>query len=495
MKFSTSRLTSDRVINVASRTTVTQADDTQLLQELALNLWAGEQQITLEVAHDYGHVSVPQPGNADGPAAEAFVVFLNGNRSHGVVLKTADRRYRLGKMQPGEVGMHDDQTHQRVIHRGGIYDSAPNSKLHQQRVQKPGDSVLGGLIQLLSGGVFGQTPWLPKIPFSYKHHDANVQQHQHPKTINHHIINGDAIPPASGGASALPQAIGQIAGMVSQLSTMVTAGVGLPGVNSIASAINTATTALSTLPGYDTNVAALAAEIAATSSTIAGMNTFTGMSMLVTQLNSLVSQLSGMAGGGTSQIIHAHSLDQVVIQGILASAFQGQHTTTHASNGVTHTSVAKVSSNAPIIPHNGQIYGSDNFYLSADYYGAAYLPDSDERLKSNRKPLPPVLAILRALEIELFDKKRVHRSDDGKASIHSDPPRPSLGFRAQYLRGKLPKFLQFLVRGDESKEFLSVEESKFGILAIKALQEYADAADATIAKLTVRVAELEGRHA
>ena len=181
MKFSTSRLTSDRVINVASRTTVTQADDTQLLQELALNLWAGEQQITLEVAHDYGHVSVPQPGNADGPAAEAFVVFLNGNRSHGVVLKTADRRYRLGKMQPGEVGMHDDQTHQRVIHRGGIYDSAPNSKLHQQRVQKPGDSVLGGLIQLLSGGVFGQTPWLPKIPFSYKHHDANVQQHQHPK--------------------------------------------------------------------------------------------------------------------------------------------------------------------------------------------------------------------------------------------------------------------------------------------------------------------------
>ena len=481
------------------------------MQEAQLRLFSGEAQQTIEHVHPYGFTSVPQPrtGGADSgmggtlDAAEAIVVYLNGNRSHGVAVVTGDRRFRLGGLQPGEVAHHDDQTHQRVIHRDGIYDAAPNNKIHQQRVMKPGDAVKGGLAQLASaaGSLFGQLPWKTKTPFSYKHHDANLHQGQHPKTINHHVINGDAIPPASGGASALPQAIGQIPGMASQLSAMVTAGVGLPGVNAIAAQINTSATALSILPGYDTNVAAIAVELAATSSTIAGMNTFTGMSTLATQLNSLVSQLSGMAGGGISQIIHAHSLDQ--IKGILHSAFQGQHTTTHDTNGVTSISPTAVTDTAPNINHDGNTNVSNTLTVGAPVYAPIYDTTSDGRLKSDDADLGPVLDVLLGLKVRTFNKRRVHHDHDGKPSISPEPGFPSLGFHAQDLRASLPASLhEVLVHGDEAKGFLGVDEMKFGVLATKALQEYvakADAknaaADAKIAALTARVAALEARHA
>jgi len=202
MRRSTTRDVSDRMVSVASRTTVQQADDSQLMQELALNLFSDEQQVTLEYAHDYGYTAVPKGPTSDsgnsgqgvggGPGqggaqdqqqrAEAFVVFLNGNRSHGLVLKVGDRRYRLQNLQPGEVANHDDQTQQRHIARSGIYDSVPNGMGVHARVMKSSDNVKG------NKGL-GQSAWQPKKPYAFHKIDRNSRTVQHPQAIFHELMD------------------------------------------------------------------------------------------------------------------------------------------------------------------------------------------------------------------------------------------------------------------------------------------------------------------
>lgn len=121
----------DRIGNGIARGVHMSADDTQLLQELTHGLFSDEAQQTIEHAHQYGFTSVAQPPTGEGDdqmAAEPFIAYIEGNRSHGVAFTIADRRYRLYKLQNGEVALHDDQGHQIHLARDGIYVSAPNSK-------------------------------------------------------------------------------------------------------------------------------------------------------------------------------------------------------------------------------------------------------------------------------------------------------------------------------------------------------------------------------
>lgn len=199
MRRSNSRSTSDRDSNGLTRTTLDKADDSTLLQILSIKGFSNEAQKTIEHAHPYGFSMFPKgpsqatsgsggstagQGGDGAKAAEAFIAFVGGSRSHGVTLMVSDRRFRMMKMQEGEVANHDDQTQQRHLARTGIVDSTINTLMHQQRIMKSGDKV--------NNNAFGQTPWLSKTPYSYHHHDKNVQQSQHPTTINHHIISGDA---------------------------------------------------------------------------------------------------------------------------------------------------------------------------------------------------------------------------------------------------------------------------------------------------------------
>jgi phage baseplate assembly protein V len=61
----------------------------------------------------YGFSHVPQPG------ADAYTVFLRGDKSGGIVLQISDPRH-TPTLQPGEVALHDDQ--EQIIHitRDGI---------------------------------------------------------------------------------------------------------------------------------------------------------------------------------------------------------------------------------------------------------------------------------------------------------------------------------------------------------------------------------------
>lgn len=109
----------DRVAMSLARGIIRAASDGTPLQTLALTLLADEAKDGVERLQEYGFTSVPLAG------AECLCVFLGGNRDHGTVIATDDRRYRLTGLAPGEVALHDDRG--QVVHltREGIRIVAP----------------------------------------------------------------------------------------------------------------------------------------------------------------------------------------------------------------------------------------------------------------------------------------------------------------------------------------------------------------------------------
>lgn len=131
-----SRDSSDRIGNGLGRSTLDQADDTHLMQEVQLRLFHGEQQQSIEHAQPYGFTFVPKKPTTESGirrAAEAFVGFLLGNRSHGVATLVADRRFRPNNLQEGEVALHDDQGQQVYLSRNTVVVNVP--KGHSVHVQ------------------------------------------------------------------------------------------------------------------------------------------------------------------------------------------------------------------------------------------------------------------------------------------------------------------------------------------------------------------------
>jgi phage gp45-like len=139
MRRASSRDTSDRVGHGVSRATVRSTDDSPLLQELALNGFAGsgggtEQADTIEHAQPYGFTARPKgpskdPDGGEGQRhAEAFVIHANGNRSHGVAAVVSDRRYRPNNLKEGEVVNHDDQDQQTYYSRDRVVIHVPAGK-------------------------------------------------------------------------------------------------------------------------------------------------------------------------------------------------------------------------------------------------------------------------------------------------------------------------------------------------------------------------------
>lgn len=103
-----------RISNMFARGRVRSVNAAGKMQVLQLDLLAGETKDRLEHFEPYGITSHPLDG------AEAAAAFLDGDRSHGLVLVVADRRYRLVGLQAGEMAIHDDQGQKVHLTRTGI---------------------------------------------------------------------------------------------------------------------------------------------------------------------------------------------------------------------------------------------------------------------------------------------------------------------------------------------------------------------------------------
>jgi len=103
-----------RIQNMLARGTVALANAANKMQTLQLNLLADETADNVEHFEPYGFTSRPRAG------AEALAVFLDGDRSHGITVVVADRRYRLTGLEEGDVALHDDKGQSIVLGADGI---------------------------------------------------------------------------------------------------------------------------------------------------------------------------------------------------------------------------------------------------------------------------------------------------------------------------------------------------------------------------------------
>lgn len=100
--------------NLFSRGVVSAVNAALKMQVVQVQLLAGEGKDSVEHFEPYGYTAHPLSG------AEAAVGFVEGDRSHGIALVVADRRYRLTGLEAGEVAIYDDQGQKVHLTRDGI---------------------------------------------------------------------------------------------------------------------------------------------------------------------------------------------------------------------------------------------------------------------------------------------------------------------------------------------------------------------------------------
>jgi phage baseplate assembly protein V len=90
----------------------------------------------IPVAGLYGLASHPLPG------ADVVVVYLGGDRGKGVVIATADRRYRLRNLAPGETALYTDEGDVVKLSRGRVVEVVAGTEL---RITAPLVTISGDL--------------------------------------------------------------------------------------------------------------------------------------------------------------------------------------------------------------------------------------------------------------------------------------------------------------------------------------------------------------
>lgn len=114
---------------IISRCTVALANAAGKLQALQIRMLADEVKDSVEHLEPYGFTSCPHAG------AEGVAVFPGGDRSHGVVVVVADRRFRLQGLKSGEVALYTDE----------------GAKLHFERGNKL--TIVAGEVNIVSGAL------------------------------------------------------------------------------------------------------------------------------------------------------------------------------------------------------------------------------------------------------------------------------------------------------------------------------------------------------
>lgn len=158
--------------NVVVRGVVAVVDAGRKLQAIQVRLTAGEVKGNVEHFEPYGWTSHPHPG------AEAVVAFLGGDRSHGVVLCAADRRYRLVGLEAGEVAIYSDEGDSVVLKRGRVVEVTTETfRLNAKRCElnAPEGIVLNAELVSASGGIKAELDIVAGQTSVLGHRHKNVQ--------------------------------------------------------------------------------------------------------------------------------------------------------------------------------------------------------------------------------------------------------------------------------------------------------------------------------
>jgi hypothetical protein len=141
-----------------ARTTIHQANDTTLMQEMAGNMMASESRSKVESPQNYGFTSVVHDAETAMVggiqkivgSAEGFMSFIGGNRSFPVCAIMDDRRHRLNGCEKGDTAMYRGAQDQQQFHMttdGGFWSADQSKTVRMQLVpsqQQGGQSGQGG---------------------------------------------------------------------------------------------------------------------------------------------------------------------------------------------------------------------------------------------------------------------------------------------------------------------------------------------------------------
>jgi phage baseplate assembly protein V len=104
--------TQQRVMNMIARGRLSAVDDADGMQFTQVSLLRGEAKAKVERFQQYGFSGNPPRGS------EVVVVFVGGNRDHGVVMSIDNRASRIRGMAEGEVAIYSDEGDYLVLKRG-----------------------------------------------------------------------------------------------------------------------------------------------------------------------------------------------------------------------------------------------------------------------------------------------------------------------------------------------------------------------------------------
>lgn len=113
----------NRVMLMVGRCVLSAVYDNKGIQASQVKLLQDEVRDQVERMQEYGFTSVPIAG------AEGLAVFVNGNRDHGVVIATDDRRYRLKGLKNGEVAIYTDEGDKIHLKRGNEIEIVSATKV------------------------------------------------------------------------------------------------------------------------------------------------------------------------------------------------------------------------------------------------------------------------------------------------------------------------------------------------------------------------------
>lgn len=168
-----------RLQNLLARGTVAMSNAARKMQTLQVKLLAGETIDGLEHFEPYGYTSRPLPG------AEVAALFVDGDRSHGIVLVAADRRYRLKSLVPGEVAIFDDQGQRVHLTRAGIVVQAPLVTVKaatKVRMETPLLEVTGHIKDLCDQPAGKTMAAMRASHYAHTHHENDAGGETNPPT-------------------------------------------------------------------------------------------------------------------------------------------------------------------------------------------------------------------------------------------------------------------------------------------------------------------------
>lgn len=92
-----------KIMMMVGRCVIEAVNDSGPLQKNQVTILSGEVKDGYDRVQEYGFTSVPKS------QAEGIVICIGGNRDHGVVIATDDRRYRPKNLKAGEVVIYNDK--------------------------------------------------------------------------------------------------------------------------------------------------------------------------------------------------------------------------------------------------------------------------------------------------------------------------------------------------------------------------------------------------